>query len=53
MNQLSKINQDLVTSPISIQKADVNDPFHTTTLNELLKPIIANDRLKVLRRVNE
>ncbi len=31
----------------------MNDPFHSTTLNDILKPIIAADKLKVLRRVNQ
>jgi hypothetical protein len=36
-----------------MRKLDQNDPFHTTTLNEILKPIIAQDKLKILRRQNE
>ena len=35
---------------IASAKADISDPFHSTTLNDLMKPIIAIDRLKVLRR---
>jgi hypothetical protein len=34
-------------------KAEIYDPFHTTTLNEIIKPLMAADKLKVLRRPNE
>jgi hypothetical protein len=34
-------------------KADIDDPFHTTTLNEIIKPLMAADKLKVLRRPYE
>jgi len=35
---------------IASAKSDISDPFPSTTLNDLMKPIIAIDRLKVLRR---
>ena len=34
-------------------RQDLSDPFHSTTLNDIMKPIIAMDRLKVLRRQYE
>lgn len=31
----------------------MNDPFHSTLLNDMMRPIFAADRLKVLRDKNE
>lgn len=31
---------------------DSTDPFHTIVLNDIFKPVLAADRLKVLRREN-